>query len=257
MVRDPVSPFQLPGSTPQAAASAAMRPVFPKRFWSDVAMVASDDGYALHLDGKPARTPARNLLTAPTLRAADVLSQEWRAVGERLDPASMPLTRLVNSALDGVAKEVEAVRADIVKYAGSDLVCYRAVEPETLVARQIEHWDPVLAWAQDELGTGFALSEGVIHTEQPKGTLDAIKRAVDLVPVPHALAGLHSVVTLTGSTLLALAMARNFLSPDAVWTAAHVDEDAQMAIWGADEEALARRAARRAEFDAAAILIAA
>ncbi|KMO31882.1 ATPase, partial [Methylobacterium tarhaniae] len=183
---------------------------------------------------------------------AEALAQEWGAQGEFIDPARMPLTRLVNSAIDGVADRREAVVDDLAAYAGTDLVVYRAGDPARLVAAQAAAWDPVLDWAHESLGARFMLSEGVMHVAQPQESLAAIRRAVEAVESPTALAGLHSMTTLTGSVLIALAVLHGRLTPQEGWAAAHVDETFQAEVWGRDEEAQARLAGRRTEFEAAA-----
>ena len=167
----------------------------------------------------------------------------------------MPLTRLLNSAIDGVAHTMAETRADILSYAGSDLICYRAEEPDTLVARQAHAFDPVLRWAAESLGARFNVTNGVMHVAQPPEALAAIGAALDAYDDPVALAALSVMTTLTGSALLALAVARGFLSPEAAWQAAHVDEDFQSERWGADAEAVARREARWREFEAAAVAV--
>lgn len=245
------SPFDM---SPQPQP-APLRPTV-KRFWREAAIAPEGGGYRLLLDGRPARTPGRRPLTVPTLVAAQVLADEWNAVADVIKPADMPMTRLANSAIDGVADRIAEVRADIVKYAASDLLCYRAAGPEQLVARQNELWDPLLDWAREALGARMVLAEGVMFVVQPPEAVAAIARAVAAAPAPCALAALHMATTMTGSALLALALSRGRLDAAAAWTAAHVDEDAQMQIWGIDEEALQRRAQRRREFDAAALMLA-
>jgi chaperone required for assembly of F1-ATPase len=169
----------------------------------------------------------------------------------------MPLTRLVNSALDGVARDVQSVIDDLVRYAGSDLVCYRAAEPEGLVAAQSDAWDPVLAFARDEFGARLICVEGITFAEQPPRAIVAVHDAVvqSTGERPLAVAALHVMTTLTGSVLLALSVARRELTPEAAWDAAHVDEDFQMRVWGADVEALERRAQRFKEMQVAARLM--
>jgi chaperone required for assembly of F1-ATPase len=169
----------------------------------------------------------------------------------------MPLTRLLNSAIDGVAQTMDETRADIARYAGSDLLCYRADAPEALAERQRLAFDPVLAWAAEALGARFNLAAGVIHVAQPPEALAAVRSALDAVDDPAALAALSVITTLTGSALLALAAHRCFLTPAEAWAAAHVDEDFQSERWGVDEEARARRAARWREMEAAAEVLAA
>ena len=243
---------------PLASARKDARPALPKRFYKDVAIAPEGGGFVVTLDGRRLKTPAKADLILPNKAGAQAVSDEWRAQGEEIDPRTMPLTRLVNSALDGVARDVLSVIDDIVKYAGSDLICYRAAEPEKLVAAQSEAWDPVLAFARDELGARFICVEGITFAEQPPRAIAAVREAIvqSTGERPLAVAALHVMTTLTGSVLIALAVARRELTPEAAWEAAHVDEDVQMSVWGADEEALARRQKRWAEFAAATRLFA-
>ncbi len=187
----------------------------------------------------------------------ETVAEEWARQGDTLGPADMPVTRLLNSALDGVAKAMEATRAEIVRYAGSDLLCYRAEEPEALAERQRAAYDPVLDWAAGTLGARFALAAGVVHVQQPPAVAAAFDAAVEAFDDPIALAALSVVTTLTGSAVLALAVARGRLSAEEAWRIAHVDEDFQIESWGDDDEAMARRAARWREMAAAAIVLAA
>ncbi len=251
MTRD--FPDKLPDeSGPMQRAQAAMRPPLPKRFYKEARAVERGGAFVLELDGKAARTPARNALAAPNRAIGELLAAEWNALGDTIDPAKMPLTRLLNVAIDRVAIEGEAVAADIANYAGTDLVCYRAAEPEELVQAQAEAWNPVLAWGHETLGARLALSQGVTHVRQPENALAAVRAEIDRVPKPFGLAAVATVTSLTGSILIALMLARGAISPDAAWGAAHVDEDWNTAKWGEDAEANERRAVRKAEFDAAA-----
>lgn len=242
---------------PVEMARRDQRKNLPKRFYARAHFERRDGGHALLLDGKPARTPGRNALELPTENAARLVADEWQAQAELIDPATMPVTRIVNSALDGVAREIDAVRDEIVKYAGSDLVCYRAAEPEGLVQSQALLWDPVLDFARNDLGARLVLAEGVMFAQQPDHALAAVRRAVEEVEGALALACLHVMTTLTGSALIALAVARGKMTAEAAWAATHADEDFQMRVWGADAEALARRERRWAEMKAAADLLAA
>ena len=237
---------------PASARSAR----FPRRFYKEASVGTHEAGFAILLDGRLAKTPAGDPLAVGSQRVAEALAAEWAAQGERLDPAAMPLTRIVNSAIDGVSRETDAVRADIVRHAGSDLVCYRAEGPEGLVAKQEAAWAPLLAFAREALGARFVLAEGVVHVEQSPEALAAVDRALtgdDAL----SLAAIHTVTTLTGSAVIALALARYQVSAEEAWTAAHVDEDWQMSQWGKDEQALARRARRWREMEAAAKILAA
>jgi chaperone required for assembly of F1-ATPase len=238
---------------PMQAAQANMRPAPIKRFYKTVeAREAEGGAYALFLDGRAARTPGRNRLAARSLPLMERVAEEWERQRETIEPADMPLTRLLNSAIDGVARTLVETRAEILKYAASDLLCYRAEKPETLAERQRVAFDPVLDWAAEELSARFRLGAGVMHVEQPRDAIEAIRAAIEAFGDPVALAGLSAMTALSGSALLAIAVARGRLSPDEAWRAAHIDEDFEIEKWGFDAEAAARREARWREFEAAA-----
>jgi len=225
----------------------------PKRFYQVAAIRPHPKGFAIALDGKSVRTPGKSELVAPRRDVAEALVAEWSAQGEFIDPKLMPMTRLVNSAIDGVAGQEAEVASDALKYAGSDLLCYRADFPPGLMVLQAEHWDPVLAWAEATFDCRFKTTVGVGYIEQP--TDNASRLAATLAGIdPFALAGLHSMTTLMGSVLLALAVQRAHLTPGAAWTAAHVDEDFQVSQWGEDAEAVVRREFRWRDMQAAALL---
>lgn len=225
----------------------------PKRFYERAEALAAPEGRELRLDGRPARTPARNLLRHASRPVMEAVAREWAAQGERIDPATMPMTRLLNVALDAVPARAREVADDIVNYAGSDLLCYRAGEPASLVEAENAAWNPVLDWAKETLGARLTLAQGVMFARQPAEATAAVARAVDAaLDDPLTLAALHAMTSLTGSALLALAVWKGVLTAEQAWAAAHVGEDHQMRVWGADAEALARRAARWAEMQAAA-----
>jgi len=238
---------------PREAARRGLRTPLRKRFYAR-ARVGHAAPYAILLDSRPVKTPAGNALAVPAQALGQAIAAEWDAQGERIDPATMPLTRLANTILDGVAATPAPVAQEIAKYLGSDLLCYRADTPEGLVARQAEHWDPVLGWARDALGARFVLSEGVMFVAQPESAVAAASAAIP--SDPWRLGAVHTITTLTGSALLALGVARGALGIETAWTAAHVDEDWNMEQWGRDELALARRAGRFAEMQAAGIVLA-
>jgi chaperone required for assembly of F1-ATPase len=238
---------------PTESARRSMR-ALKRRFYQEAAVRNDAAPFGIVLDGRPIRTPARRALAAPSLPLAEAIAAEWRAQTEFVDPAAMPLTRLANTIIDGVAAAQDEVAGEIAKYLGSDLVCYRAAAPEGLVVRQARHWDPVIAWAREALGAPFAVGTGIIHVPQPD---DALTRAGAAIPRdPWRLGAVHAVTTLTGSALLALALARGDIGRDAAWAAAHVDEDWNMEFWGRDDLGLKRRAYRFAEMMAAANVLA-
>lgn len=240
---------------PVAMARRDLKKAQPRRFWTAVTVAARDGGFGVDLDGKPIRTPAKAPMIVPTPALAEALAAEWRAQGEIVEPDSMPMTRLVNSAIDGVAKAMDATIAEVAKFAETDLVCYRAGEPDKLVAAQAQAWDPVLAFAREDFGARFICAEGVVYAEQPEGARAAVRNDVEAIARGPAgalrLAALGVMTSLTGSVLITLAVAHGRMTAEAAWAAAHVDEDHQLKIWGADQEVLTRRARRWRDMDAA------
>ena len=196
----------------------------------------------------------RQLILVDHNELAQAVVEEWSTQGEFVNPATMPLTRFSNTAIDQVSAALAEVASDITAYAGSDLVCYRAHEPDDLVALQSARWDPVIEWAREALRAHFTVVKGVVPVEQPRTAIFAVGAALE-PHEPFRLTGLHVLTTLTGSAMLALAHARGFLSAQDAWSAAHVDEDFQIKLWGIDDEAAARRTHRLSEFEAASRLL--
>jgi chaperone required for assembly of F1-ATPase len=244
---------QDPPIDPLEAARRATRPQRARRFYASAGVGEDDKGFAVLLDGRPAKTPAQQQLVAPTRALAEAIAAEWANQHDVVDPAHMPLTRLSNSIIDGVAKAPAPVAAQVAAYLDSDMLCYRAHAPEGLVARQAAHWDPIITWARDVLGAEFIVSRGVMFVAQPD---EALRHARAAIPVDAwRLGAVYTITTLTGSALLALAILRRRLDVDQAWRAAHVDEDWNMELWGHDQIALERRAFRFAEMQAAAMLL--
>ena len=238
---------------PTQAARRAARPHLRRRFYQQADVEEADGEFRVVLDGRPVKTPARRTLAAPKRALAQALAAEWNAQRDVIDPAKMPLTRLANTIIDGVVEAPSAVAAEVERYLACDLVFYRAPGPAGLVTRQAKAWDPVLAWVRETLGADFVLAQGIAFVAQPAQSLTAAGSAIPTDP--WRLGAVHVVTTLTGSALLAIALARGGLSVDAVWAAAHVDEDWNMELWGRDQLALEHRAARFAEMQAAATVL--
>ena len=215
-----------------------------RRFYKTVTV--SDDN-AIALDGRPIKTPMKAPLRLPNRALAEAVAAEWEVQATEINPAAMPLTRLANTAIDRVSRERPKIAAEAVAYANSDLVCYRADRPPDLVARQAAAWDPVVDWARTALDAPFAVTSGVIHQPQPAAALTAFAAAVAALD-DFELAAFHTMMTLTGSALIGMMLARRAISPEEAWRIAHVDEDYQVELWGEDDEARMRRASRREEF---------
>jgi chaperone required for assembly of F1-ATPase len=241
---------------PVATSQRLAKPELPARFYKEAVAGTHDAGFALLLDGKVAKTPGRKPLAVSSRRVAEAMAAEWSAQGERIDPATMPMTRVVNAAIDRVAGEMTAVRGDIVKYSGSDLICYRAEEPESLIEAQAKRWDPLVTWAREALGARLVVAAGIVHAAQEPATATAIAKALEPLDALR-LAAVHTVTTLTGSAIIALAVLKGRLTVQQAWEAAYADEDWQMSRWGRDEAALSARAKRFTEMQAAGLILAA
>lgn len=245
---------QLSDENPIVRAQKQMQAQLPKRFYEKAEVAKSEGGFAVHLDGRPVKTPARNLLLLPTRAAAQIVADEFAAQEKLIDPGKMPATRLVNTAIDGIAQDPQAVFEDILRFAGTDMLCYRADSPQELVSRQTENWDPLIDW-MESLGARFALAEGVMHVEQPREAIAAFSVHMAGFKDPLALAALHTMTTLMGSAIIALAVAKGEISAEKGWAIAHIDEDWTIEHWGSDAEAIERRKNREIEMMVAARLL--
>ena len=226
-----------------------------KRFYGTVDIVAEDGGFAVTLDGKPVRTPAKRPLRLPSRGFADAVAAEWRAQQGDIDPARMPLTRLANTAIDRVAVGRIEVIAEVASYADTDLVCYRAEAPPELVASQRAAWQPLVDWAASHHGAPLHVTTGVRPVEQPPGTLRAIAAAVGAFD-DFALAALHAVTSACRSVVIGLALADGRLDAAAAWECAHVDEAYQAGRWGDDPDVVRRLETVRRDIAAAAEVLA-
>lgn len=222
-----------------------------KRFWTDAVAAAVPGGWAVELDGRRVKTPARRELVVPERELAEAIVAEWSAVGETIDPRAMPLTGLANAAIDRVSDDPARFAADLARYAESDLTCYRADGPTALVERQAESWDALLGWARRRYDVDFATCQGVMHVAQPPETVARLGHAVTALD-SFRLAGLSPLVTIGGSLVAALAVLEQAVPPEAAWEAVSLDERWQIEQWGADAEAEAMLDGRRRDFLAAA-----
>lgn len=224
-----------------------MFPALNKRFWDEVHIGETAEGFEILLDGRTLKTPAKARLLIPTQALAAAVAEEWRAQGETLAPDSMPMTRRANAAIDKVVPQFNEVAALLCDYGGSDLLCYRAESPLELQTRQAAAWDPLIDWCAHELGARLRVTEGVVPVAQDPEALAALATPVRAM-APFALTGFHDLVTLSGSLVIALAAIRAFEAPEALWQRAHIDETWQRDLWGADDEADQAAERKRRDF---------
>jgi chaperone required for assembly of F1-ATPase len=218
-----------------------------KRFYKDVAVADR----SVLLGGKTLKTPRGETLVLPTQTLAEAIAGEWRAQGEEIVPAAMPLTKLANTAIDGVTPRRDEVIAEIAAFARHDHLCYRTDAPAELVRSQSAAWDPLLDWVAGRHGAPLITAHGITSIAQPEASLAALRAAVETFDA-FALAALHVEASILSSLVLALALADGRLGASEAFALSQVDERYQAEKWGLDSEAEARARRLEAELDAAA-----
>ncbi|RKF12869.1 ATPase [Roseovarius spongiae] len=216
-----------------------------RRFWTRAEVARAKGGHTIELDGRPVRTPLKSALIVPTRAMAEAIAAEWDAQEEVIAPLSMPVTRSANSAIDKVAPQRAAVADMLADYGDADLLCYRAAAPAELVAQQAAAWDPLLDWADSELGARLGPRTGVMHEPQDPAALRKLRAEVHALD-DFALTALHDLVSLSGSLVIGIAAMRDAQDIKTLWEISRLDENWQISIWGEDEEA-AQAAAHKAE----------
>lgn len=218
-----------------------------KRFWTDVTVEAEQGGFAVRLDGRGIKTPGKRAIIMPTHAMAEAVAAEWAAQQEEINPLEMPATRTVNAAIDKVATQHAAVADMLAAYGDSDLLCYRADTPQTLVERQAAVWDPMLDWAETALGARLVTRTGVMHAPQDPAALAKLSTQTHALSA-FELAAFHDLVSISGSLILGFAAAKDVHPVTDIWTMSRLDEDWQAEQWGKDDEAEAQAARKRDDF---------
>ncbi len=221
-----------------------------KRFYQQVSVAGEGSGWRVLLDGKPIRTPAKAAQSVPSKALAQVMALEWSAQGEEIDPAAFIFRDMADYAIDVVGRDPAAAAADLLRYAETDTLCYRAEAGEALHDRQSEVWEPLLRAAETRWDVHFERVDGILHRPQPPATV--ARMAAVLAPLDaFTLGALTTLTTLTASLVIGLAALEPEADAEALWATANLEEDWQAELWGKDGEALALRARRLAEFGAA------
>lgn len=221
-----------------------------RRFYEQVTVEPEAGGFAVLLDTKTVLSPGKRALILPSEPLARSIADEWTGQGESIEPASMRLTRLANSALDTAVERRGMVIDDIAKYGDTDLVCYRVDGPEALRRRQDAAWDPLIVWVGEAHGADLVVTTGLLPAAQPDAALQSIRRAVEGFDA-FGLTALHAATAALGSVVIALAMAATRISVEEAWHAGAIEEAFQADRWGEDADAEARRANLRDDLAAA------
>ena len=228
-----------------------MPPAGPKRPYADVALAQDAEGrHLVLLDGKPLRSPAGTVLSAPARALAEAVAAEWRAQPPRLDLSLAPLTRVLGTAHDRIPPNRAAVEADLAAYAETELVCHRAAHPPELLRRQSMVWQPLLDWFAGAYDAPLTVTTGVLATAQPPASLAAIARALSALD-PFRLTGMSLAVGAAGSLVVGAALVARRIGPGEAFDAAELDAGFQIERWGEDAEAARRRARLRDDLELA------
>ncbi len=233
-------------SGPKFMSKADMEKKLMRRFYKDAGIKKAEDGFLIQLDGKTIKTPVKNQLIVQTEPLALAIAEEWEEQKDHIDPESMLLTKLANTAIDRVDGREETIIQEIAAYISSDLLCYRSENPQELFKQQCEAWDPVLAMFDDQFEIKLETVSGIIHVTQPERSIDNAKEHLEAFDI-YELSALHNMTSMLGSAVLAIAHAKELMDLENLWKLAHIDEDWQISHWGHDEEAMARRSARYRE----------
>lgn len=218
-----------------------------KKFWKTADVAPVDGGYEILLDGRKLRTPSKAALVIPTLEIAEKIAAEWQSQDTKIDPVTMPVTRMANSAIDKVAHQFDAVAEMLASYGETDLLCYRAAFPIELAEKQHEVWTPFLRWAEATFDAPLVLCEGVMHVAQPQESIAKLRAQVFALN-EFELVAFHDLVAISGSLILGLAAINVFKTPEEIWEASRLDENWQESLWGQDDEATALAAQKRQDF---------
>ena len=225
-----------------------MKPSLKKRFWKEAAVVTVDGGYNVTLDGHAVRTPSKAPLNIAYLPIADLIAAEWMAQETTVDPSTMPATRMVNSVIDKVSVNSDAIVEMLTEYAGSDLICYRSLSPQELIEEQAASWDPLMEWTAAAMNAPMVSTNGVMFIAQQDASLDEYRKRLNAMN-NYQLAGVHDLITISGSIAISFALITNHITFDQAWMAATVDEAWQEKQWGIDEEAKEALKKKRADFE--------
>ncbi|MCW8841980.1 MAG: ATPase [Rhodobacteraceae bacterium] len=218
-----------------------------KRFWKETTVEKEEDGFGVRLDGRAVKTPAKAGLVVPTRALADAIAAEWDAQDGEIDPTTMPTTRGANAAIDKVRHQHGEVADMLAAYGDSDLLCYRATQPQELIARQEAAWVPLLDRAESELAAPLQATSGVMHIDQDAKSLAELRARVHALN-EFELAAFHDLVSLSGSLVIGFAAAYEWEPIERLWDVSRIDETWQEEQWGVDEDAQAQAEIKRAAF---------
>tara|TARA_B110000240_G_scaffold195456_1_gene245156 strand:+ start:249 stop:965 length:717 start_codon:yes stop_codon:yes gene_type:complete len=223
-------------------------PSLKKRFWKKATVVEVLGGYGIELDGQRLQTPSKLPLIVVFRVIADAIASEWMAQVDLVNPSAMPATRMANSVIDKVIVNQDAIVEMLSEYSGSDLLCYRAISPQSLIDAQGIVWNPLLDWSAKKMLAPMNVTSGVMYIEQPATSIDVYRSKLKEMN-PYQLAGVHDLITISGSVIIPMALISNHLSIDQAWIASSVDEIWQEKQWGPDAEAKEARGKKRLDFE--------
>jgi chaperone required for assembly of F1-ATPase len=222
-----------------------------KRFYKEVGVAADAGGYRILLDGRAVHSPGRQVLVVPSAALAEAVAEEWRDQGDAIERAGMGLTRLVSTALDRMPTLRNAAIDEVLGYAETDLLCYRAAHPVELALRQQQTWQPWLDWLAEVHGAELVVTTEMLPVTQPEAAVQQLRATVDRLD-DWRLVGLHAATTVLGSIALGLALLEGEIDAEQALAASLLDELFEIERWGREREAERRQQALERDLNAAA-----
>ncbi|MFM7344579.1 MAG: ATP12 family chaperone protein [Tagaea sp.] len=216
------------------------------------ALATRDDAtFGVSLDGKKLKTPAGTEIAVASRALAEAMVAEWetrvpRGKAPKIDFAKLPLTRIVGTALDRIPPKRDAIIDELIAHAETELLCFRAAEPASLVERQARVWQPLLDWLALAYDAPLIVSHSIAAPDQPPSSLASLRKALAAMD-DLKLAGIGVTVAATGSLVTSLALADGRIDSSQAFDACELDATFQIERWGEDSESTARRAGVRAE----------
>ncbi|RGP39958.1 ATP synthase mitochondrial F1 complex assembly factor [Altererythrobacter insulae] len=219
-----------------------------KRFYEkvDVTEVA-DGGWQVTLDGRGLKTVKGTPQIVPTRALAQELAREWSDQGEDMEASHFVHRDQTDFAIDIVALDRGAAIDQMIKYAETDTLCYRADPDDALFARQQSKWEPLLAKVEQSHGLKFTRVSGIMHREQPEATMANLRKQLQEKDA-FTLAGMQTMAALSASMCVPLLALEDDAEPISLWRAASLEEEWQADLWGRDPQAEERRAKRQEAF---------
>lgn len=212
-----------------------------KKFYTDVSLEKSDDGYLVLLDGKAIKTPLKKVMLCPTKKLAQAIMQEWISQGDVINLRDMPMMQLLNTAIDRVAGQRKKMGEEFISHLDNDTIVYRAEQSDELTALEIKLWQPLYDWVKETFAEDIQTTENILSHVDNKGLKKKIKHWMMGLDDYHLTVLLESGA-LTSSTIIGAVFCHDNITAEQAFEAAYLEENYQAQKWAPDKQATENRA---------------